>query len=1118
MNISLLQGRRKQALGRKQFDQVSRSHGPAPWRRPNLWVGRRPLRLELLEDRTVPATFQVNSTSDLASGSGDAGDLRYCIDRANDEINFPGEDTITFDTSVFGTDKTITLGGVELFVTAPLTITGPAAKVTIDAASGDRIFDLLIPGAGSGLTVSNMTLINGNATGPGGAVYAHDDDFSMTNGAILNCKASGPGGAIGNQYSDGGVWTFVNSTISGNIADDNGGGIYFFSYGNLVMSGSAVTGNTAKYSGGGIYNFSATAIIQNSTISSNKASKGGGVYAYYGDNVTIQNCTIAFNSAKAHGGGILEAHGAVTMDSTIVARNSAPSGPDCKGAVSANESLFGTAAGATINGSNNQLNTDPLLSPLSDHGGPTQTYGLQAGSPALDKGSNPAGLLFDQRGTGHPRQVGAAVDIGAFEGVLTNPAATLTPISPITTAGATPNTVQVTYSDDTAIDVSSIDVSDITVTGPSGNLPVTAVKVDVAANGSPRVATYTFVVPGGSWGTSVNGKYTIAMNAGQVFDTDGPNTVAASTLDTFQVAIPITYMVDEVSDVEDGNHTPNHLSIREAINLANTDGALSAITFSTSVFSSAKTILMAGGQMKITAPVPITGPAAKLTLDAGSLSRIFDIDVPGSDNNPVSISNLALTNGAATGDDGGGILNNSEAVSLTRVSVTNCTTDEQGGGIGSTYGSLSLIDCTISSNSATRGGGIGIYYDTDVSLVDTTISGNSSSEAGGGLYFFYGGSLNVTGSTISGNTSDTVVASGGGGGGMFLFYTTTTIVDSTISGNSTVVEGDGGGIFNFGGDVYLTIRNSTIAFNHSAEDGGGIEFGAMIASSIVADNTAGGTGPDVSGPVIATYSLFGDSTNVFIQGAGVGVLLDVDPLLDTLGNNGGPTQTHALLPGSPAIDAGSNPEGLTVDQRGPGFSRTSGSSTDIGAFEDQPVPPPTVTGVEINGGAPQRSRVTTVKVSFSQHVTLSATPASAFQLNRVSDNAIVNLAASVDDSGTGTAVTLTFTGGAVDANSLADGRYTLAVRASQINGPGGKLDGNGDGAGGDDFAMVGTPANGLFRLFGDADGNGAVEMLDFAAFQMDFGSGSDVFDSDGDGDVDVLDFSRFRVHFGSFVP
>jgi surface-anchored protein len=181
--------------------------------------------------------------------------------------------------------------------------------------------------------------------------------------------------------------------------------------------------------------------------------------------------------------------------------------------------------------------------------------------------------------------------------------------------------------------------------------------------------------------------------------------------------------------------------------------------------------------------------------------------------------------------------------------------------------------------------------------------------------------------------------------------------------------------------------------------------------------------------------------------------------------------------------------------------------------DDDGAAPPRVSSTAVNNGAAQRSRVTTVAVTFDQPVTFAGLPAAAFQLRRQSDNAAPALAAAVDNSGPGTVVTLTFSGPATESASLADGRYTLTVLASQVPG----LDGNGDGTPGDDYVLVGAPANGLFRLFGDADGDGDVDAQDFGAFRAAFGGMNFIFDFDGDGDVDAADFGAFRSRFGTTV-
>ncbi len=184
-----------------------------------------------------------------------------------------------------------------------------------------------------------------------------------------------------------------------------------------------------------------------------------------------------------------------------------------------------------------------------------------------------------------------------------------------------------------------------------------------------------------------------------------------------------------------------------------------------------------------------------------------------------------------------------------------------------------------------------------------------------------------------------------------------------------------------------------------------------------------------------------------------------------------------------------------------------------------------VTGVVANAGqanGTQRSRVTSVTVTFSTQVTFAGSVAAAFGLSRIGGGAVGGFTATANVVGGVTVVTLTgFTGAETEFGSLADGRYSLTVRANQIVGG---FDGNGDGTAGDDYALAGTVANRLFRLYGDANADGVVNAFDFAQFRNAFGSSTgqtaylDWLDLNGDGAINAFDFSQFRTRFGSGVP
>jgi len=211
---------------------------------------------------------------------------------------------------------------------------------------------------------------------------------------------------------------------------------------------------------------------------------------------------------------------------------------------------------------------------------------------------------------------------------------------------------------------------------------------------------------------------------------------------------------------------------------------------------------------------------------------------------------------------------------------------------------------------------------------------------------------------------------------------------------------------------------------------------------------------------------------------------------------------------------------VAVDADGDAFVTWSSLNQDgiswgiYGQVFRSPNPPIKFSNLQINDGSAQRSMVTSLKINFDSPVTFAGSPSAAFSLvNQMTSNAAI-LSATLDPSGT--AVTLTFTGGSVDlGGSLSDGRYTLTIFGNQFTGNG--FDANGDGITGDNYLLVGTPANGLFRLFGDSDGNGTVNSTDFATFRTFFGVGPSIFDFNNDGQTNSDDFAEFRKRFGLMI-
>jgi hypothetical protein len=359
-------------------------------------------------------------------------------------------------------------------------------------------------------------------------------------------------------------------------------------------------------------------------------------------------------------------------------------------------------------------------------------------------------------------------------------------------------------------------------------------------------------------------------------------------------------------------------------------------------------------------PVSIQGPGSgQLALACGNVFyRLLEIDAGGG---AVSVSGLAMT-GCTTHALGGGarvMSNTFQSVQFTDVTLSNNSAN-QGGGLGVFGGpggaTVTLTACNILGNRAQRGGGAYASGATaEVTFTQSTLAGNRASSFGGGMDVENGALATVFASTLSGNQ-----ATAGGGGASTFSAAGLTATNSTLSGNTTA--GSGGGVLAVAlGNSALVLANSTIA-NNRAGGGGGVAVentfpvGQMTpanAVSIVDTLVVGNTAPsdtlssEAPGNVLpwnVSYSAIGAPGNIDLVGTGNITGAAVPPPFGTSGwlgplqNNGGPTQTQALLTSvpDPAVNAGDPAfSGLAFDQRGSPFLRVHDGRVDIGAYETQ---------------------------------------------------------------------------------------------------------------------------------------------------------------------------------------
>ncbi len=413
------------------------------------------------------------------------------------------------------------------------------------------------------------------------------------------------------------------------------------------------------------------------------------------------------------------------------------------------------------------------------------------------------------------------------------------------------------------------------------------------------------------------------------------------------------HTVSTLTDVIDDNYEVGHYSLREAIT--------QAVAGDTIGFSVSGTITLAGTSMLIDKSISIDGDS-HIVIDAQNLSRIFNIDHAGSSTLiSVTLKNMTLTAGHYQVVDShayGGAIYNEENLTLEGVSITNSTVigdasasshkQGYGGGLYHTYGTLAIRNCTFSGNRASGiFDGIKDGYGNGGAVALGSVNNTGSA----------GVVVSIENSTFMNNSATTESASDSSnladGGALYCRVdanprVSVEIINSTISNN--VAEDSAGGLYCDNG--IFSIYNSTITQNTCSTTDGIVQISndaevSLFSTIITGNNSAVDIETDHETVLVQLDHCCWDSSGVnetttaFATGPAaysVTQCVDtIDPLLADLADNGGVTYTHALQPGSLALNSGANLLNLTTDQRGDTYERVFDGMADIGAYENQEV-------------------------------------------------------------------------------------------------------------------------------------------------------------------------------------
>ena len=377
--------------------------------------------------------------------------------------------------------------------------------------------------------------------------------------------------------------------------------------------------------------------------------------------------------------------------------------------------------------------------------------------------------------------------------------------------------------------------------------------------------------------------------------------------------------VNSTNDVDDGKCDAAHCSLREAINLANSDASPTTLGFAFSGTLSLEEYLPV-----ITAPLTVDGTGQAVIIDGNTLYRPFHATAS------LTLKKLTIQHCASSLDStGGGAVRMEGGGVVDGVTFVQNKSDVQGGAVYALSG-ITIQNCVFDTNTQSnllpgQSAGGAVYLAASGNVVkDSTFSNNASALYGGAIACWDACVATVVGCTFSNNA--------GLYGGGVLNNGTMKLANSTFAGNT--VTGDGGAISSSG---TLTVVHCTIAGNSSTGPTAGLKYGGTLTlkNTLIAGNTGGGVDCGLGGGAGTIAANVGN----FVQDNTCSPALSGDPKLGSLADNSGPTKTMALLIGSTAIDAAdptacNDPDVFSMDQRK--TARPQGAACDIGAYEFVP--------------------------------------------------------------------------------------------------------------------------------------------------------------------------------------